>query len=89
MLCSSDCQVATLWGMEEDAAHKLGMRIRSLRLARGLTQESLAERAGIHEKFVGAVERGERNVTLRNLERIAHGLNVPIAALFAETSEPG
>lgn len=57
--------------------------MRALRLAKGMTQESLAERAGVHEKFVGAVERGERNVTLRNIARIARGLGVPIATLFA------
>jgi XRE family transcriptional regulator, regulator of sulfur utilization len=77
----------TLWGMKEDEAQKLGIRIRTLRLARGLTQESLAERAGIHEKFVGAVERGERNITLRNVVRIARGLDVPISALFIEEGE--
>lgn len=68
--------------MEEDDAHKLGKRIRQLRLVRGWTQEYLAERAGVHEKFLGAVERGERNVTLRNISRLAHGLGVSIAVLF-------
>ena len=75
---------------EENDAHKLGMRVRQLRLARGWTQEQLAERAGVHEKFLGAVERGERNLTLRNITRIARGLNVPIGALFTtEDSESG
>ncbi len=68
--------------MEENEAEKLGCRVRELRLANGWTQEYLAERAGVHEKFLGAVERGERNVTLRNIARIARGLGVPIAALF-------
>ncbi|MHB8644445.1 MAG: helix-turn-helix domain-containing protein [Thermomicrobiales bacterium] len=71
----------------EEAAYKLGTRVRELRLARGWTQEQLAERAGIHEKFLGAVERGERNVTLRNIARIARGLNVPIMALFATEAD--
>jgi transcriptional regulator with XRE-family HTH domain len=66
--------------MEE--AEQLGMRIRELRLARGWTQEYLAERAGVHEKFIGAAERGERNLTLRNIVRIARGLDVPLSALF-------
>lgn len=69
--------------MEEDEARKLGERIRELRLARKWTQEYLAERASVHEKFLGAVERGERNLTLRNIARIARGLEVPIATLFA------
>lgn len=86
MLCSGECQPATLSGMEDDDARKLGQRIRDLRLTRGWTQEKLAERAGVHEKFLGAVERGERNVTLRNISRIARGLGVPIGALFP-TSE--
>jgi transcriptional regulator with XRE-family HTH domain len=38
----------------------------------------------VHEQFVGAVERGERNVTLRNITRLAAGLGVPVAALFDE-----
>lgn len=63
------------------------MRIRHLRITRGWTQEQLAERAGIHYKYLGDVERGVRNPPLFNLTRIARALDVPLAALFTEDSE--
>jgi len=63
------------------------MRIRHLRITRGWTQEQLAERAGIHYKYLGDVERGVRNPALFNLTRIARALDVPLAALFTEDSE--
>jgi len=60
----------------------VGAHIRSLRKARKLSQEGLAERAGLHYTMIGAVERGERNVTLENLAKIAKGLGVPLRELF-------
>jgi transcriptional regulator with XRE-family HTH domain len=61
---------------------KLGARIRELRLGRGETQETLAERSGLHRNFVGGIERGERNVTVRSLHRISKALRVHIRELF-------
>lgn len=55
---------------------KVGQRIRQLRKAAGLTQERLARRAGMDYKYLGGVERGERNVTLDNVERIVRALDV-------------
>ncbi len=55
---------------------KMGGRIRQLRKAAGLTQEQLARRAGMDYKYLGSVERGERNVTLDNVERIVRALQV-------------
>jgi len=59
----------------------LAGNIRRLRLARGLTQEGLAEAAGLHRNYVGGVERGERNVAIDNIESIARGLGVSVAEL--------
>ena len=60
----------------------VGAHIRSLRKARQLSQEQLAERANLHYTLIGSVERGERNVTLENLAKIAKGLAVPLRELF-------
>jgi transcriptional regulator with XRE-family HTH domain len=49
---------------------------REIRLQRGLSQEKLAELADLHRNYVGGVERGERNVSIINIVKIARGLNV-------------
>jgi transcriptional regulator with XRE-family HTH domain len=59
----------------------LGARVRRLREAAGLTQEGLAHAAGLHWTYIGQIERGERNLTYKNLLRLAHGLGVEAAQL--------
>jgi transcriptional regulator with XRE-family HTH domain len=61
----------------------IGSTIRDLRDARGMTQAQLAEACGLHRTFIGSVERGERNVAILNLRRIAKSLRVSLAELFA------
>ncbi|HAP77291.1 MAG TPA: XRE family transcriptional regulator [Acidimicrobiaceae bacterium] len=53
---------------------EFGSRLRELRSRQGLSQELLAERAGLHRTYVGSVERGERNVALLNILRLADAL---------------
>jgi transcriptional regulator with XRE-family HTH domain len=65
----------------------VGAQIRLLRKARKLSQEQLAERADLHYTLIGSVERGERNVTLENLAKIAKGLGVPVRELFPVESK--
>ncbi|MBI5487424.1 MAG: helix-turn-helix transcriptional regulator [Deltaproteobacteria bacterium] len=60
-----------------------GRTVRELRQRSGLSQEGLAEMAGLHRTYVGSVERGERNIGLLNLVAIARALNVPPKALVA------
>jgi transcriptional regulator with XRE-family HTH domain len=59
----------------------LGSRVRDFRIARRLTQAQLGDACGLHRTFVGSVERGERNVAILSLRRIASALRVPLAKL--------
>lgn len=65
-----------------DELKHLGARIRQLRKRMRLTQEELAERCGIHYKFLGGIERGGQNPTIAVLASIAGSLNVSLADLF-------
>ena len=55
-----------------------GNRVRELRLSLGVSQEKLAELAGLHRTYIGAVERGEKNISLINLARLASALQQPL-----------
>lgn len=59
-----------------------GHRVRALRLERGLTQERLAEHAGLHRTYISSLERGQRNVAVLNVLRLAAALNVDPAELI-------
>lgn len=56
--------------------------VRRLRKEQGLSQEELAEAAGVHRTYVGMIERGEKNVTIYNIERIAIALGVRPGSLL-------
>ena len=58
--------------------------LRKARLAKLLSQEALAEVAGLHRTYVGSVERAERNVSIDNMERLAAAVEVPLQALLKE-----
>lgn len=60
----------------------VGDRVRDHRLARKWTQAELAERCRLHRTYIGSVERGERNISILNLRRIAKVLRVALTALF-------
>lgn len=64
-----------------------GQHVRSIRQAKGLSQEELADRAGVHRTYVSSLERGQRNVGLDNIHAIARALGVDPAKLFAEDTD--
>jgi len=66
----------------ESLRKKFGKRIRKLRKSMGLTQEELAERANMEYKYLGAIERGEKNLTINNIEKIAKGFGIEAHQLF-------
>lgn len=68
-------------------ARAVGEAIRRIREEKGLSQEELANRAGIHRTYVGGVERGERNPTVESLKKIADGLGVEPEEILVEASE--
>jgi transcriptional regulator with XRE-family HTH domain len=60
----------------------LGQRIRELRTERGYSQESFADKCGVHRTFMGTVERGESNLSFQNIARVAEALGVTLSTLF-------
>lgn len=68
--------------MNKYTVQKLGLKIRIERQKQKISQEKLAELANLNRNFVGMIERGETNVTVKNLENIANALNIPIQELF-------
>lgn len=61
-----------------------GQRVQEIRKARNLSQEKLAELAGVHRTYIGMIERAEKNITLLNIAKIAKALNVNISILVGE-----
>ena len=64
-----------------DVRRRLGSRLQRLRQDQGLSQEELADRAGIHRTYVSGVERGVRNPTITVMEKLAAGLGVDLRTL--------
>lgn len=59
-----------------------GAKVRSERLRKGLSQEDLAFRSGLHRTYIGMIERAEKNVTLSNIYKISRALEIPIYELL-------
>jgi len=57
---------------------KFGSRVRNLRKKSGLSQESFADKCGFHRTYMGCIERGEKNLTIINIEKISLALNISI-----------
>ena len=67
--------------MSDDILKKFGERVRTLRQAQGHSQESFAGECGLDRTYLGGIERGERNLALRNIQRVADSLGMSISEL--------
>ena len=66
---------------KRDILKRFGARVRELRLEMGLSQERFAAKCKLDRTYVGSVERGERNIALRNIEKISKALGISISEL--------
>ncbi len=65
----------------------LGQVVRAKRSQLGYSQEAFADKVGLHRTYIGSFERGERNLSLQNLVRIANALDIRLSSLLAEAEE--
>lgn len=68
--------------MKEDVLKLFGVLVRQLRKDKNWSQEELAYRTGFHRTYIGMVERGERNVSLKNIKKFAEAFGISIKELF-------
>ena len=79
-------------GLSNRVLKVLGLRIRDLRRAKGLSQEAFADKCAVHRTFMGTVERGESNLSFSNLLKVASTLGISLAVLLEGVDqyvEPG
>lgn len=69
---------------KESIAIRFGVRLRSLRLASGVSQEGFADLCGLHRTYVGAIERGEKVITIETGDKLARALGVSLDVLFKD-----
>jgi len=65
-----------------DIRRLFGDKVRQYRKSQGISQEELGERANLHYTYIGAIERGEQNLSLESIEKIANGLGISVDKLF-------
>ncbi|UKP00219.1 helix-turn-helix domain-containing protein [Nostoc sp. UHCC 0870] len=72
--------------MKNEILTRFGQRVRDERLKQGLSQEELAEKAGLHRTYIGMIERAEKNITLINIDKLAKALELTIDNLLKGVS---
>lgn len=70
--------------MDENIKFKFGCTVKKLRTEKGISQEKLAELSGLHRTYIGSLERGKRNVSLENINKLAIALGCTISTFFGE-----
>lgn len=68
--------------MKKDILVKFGTKVRAERIKQNLSQEELAEKAGVHRTYIGMIERAEKNITLETIEKICNALGLEIWQIF-------
>ena len=68
--------------MSKNVKVLFGKQLRKVRMAKGISQEELAFRSGLHRTYVSSVERGERNISIINIQKLAEALGVDISNLM-------
>ena len=68
---------------------RLGDAIRARRMLLEISQESFADKIGVHRTYYGSVETGKQNLTLKSIEKIADGLRVSVSSLFTAADKAG
>jgi transcriptional regulator with XRE-family HTH domain len=75
--------------VEGDLQRSIGRNLRAYRKSKGLSQEAFADVFGFHRTYMGGIERGERNLSLRSIERLAARLDLDPLELLRPAAEPG
>lgn len=68
--------------MRQDAQQLFGLRVKQLRLSLGISQEELGSLANLDRTYISGIERGKRNVSLKNILQLSSALGVPVSELF-------
>lgn len=74
--------VKFLFCLSKTLRTRFGKRVRDLRKQKGWSQEELADKVGLHRTYIGTIERGEQNVSIDNIEKVAKTLGVSLEQLF-------
>ena len=68
--------------MKEAILLQFGKKLRNIRTNKNMSQEELADKAGVHRTYIGMVERAEKNITLKNINKLAKALGVKLSEFF-------
>lgn len=79
--------VIDLWGVLMNLLHVFSVNVKRYRKKKNISQERLAELAGLHRTYISALERERRNISIDNIQRIAEALEIEAHLLFVDDSE--